>query len=80
MGKSYKVWSYGKRDGPSYPLRSVLQVRHEVQRSSPSTQIPRVQVFWNRDPRRTVVPDDLSYIPSRVMKRAEEEIAQVWDD
>ena len=36
--------------------RSVLQVRHEVQRSNPSTHIPRVEVFWNEDPRRTVVP------------------------
>ena len=30
--------------------------RHEDQRSSPSTQIPRAQVFWNENPRRTVVP------------------------
>ena len=36
--------------------RSVLQVRREDQRSDPSTQIPRVEVFWNKDPRRTVVP------------------------
>ena len=29
---------------------------YEVQRSSPSTHIPRVEVFWSEDPRRTVVP------------------------
>ncbi|WP_353805345.1 hypothetical protein [Acinetobacter baumannii] len=33
-----------------------MQVRHEVQRSNPSTHIPRVEVFWNEDPRRTVAP------------------------
>ena len=34
-------------DGPSWIWRSVLQVRREDQRSDPSTQIPRVEVFWN---------------------------------
>ena len=43
-----------KEDGEVWPSvglrslwRSVLQVRREVQRSDPSTQIPRVEVFWN---------------------------------
>ena len=54
-----EVWpSVGLRSlyGPSCLWRSVLQVRHEVQRSDPSTHIPRVEVFWNEGPRRTVVP------------------------
>ena len=55
-GKSDQVWGYEACDGPSCLRRSVLQVRHEVQRSDPSTQIPRVEVFWNEDPGRTVVP------------------------
>ena len=45
-----------KLDGPSWIWRSVLQVHREDQRSDPSTQIPRVEVFCNEDPRRTVVP------------------------
>ena len=43
-----------KEDGEVWPSvglrslwRSVLQVRREDQRSDPSTQIPRVEVFWN---------------------------------
>ena len=37
-----KVWDDGVHDGPSCLRRSFLQVRHEVQRSSPSTHIPSV--------------------------------------
>ena len=29
---------------------------HEVQRSNRGTHIPRVEVFLNEDPRRTIVP------------------------
>ena len=54
MGKSDQVWDYEACDSPSWIWRSVLQVRREDQRSDPSTQIPRVEVFWNEDPRRTV--------------------------
>ena len=43
-------------DGLSCLWRSLLQVRHEVQWSYPSSHIPRVEVFWNEDPRWTVVP------------------------
>ena len=56
MGKSDQVWDYEACDGPSWIWRSVLQVRREDQRSDPSTQIQRVEVFGNEDPRRTVVP------------------------
>ena len=58
-----------KEDGEVWPIvglrsawrtvvarRSVLLVRHEVQRSDPSIHILRVEVFWNEYPRRTVVP------------------------
>ena len=55
-GEVWQVWGYEDYDGPSWLWRSVLQVRREVQRSDPSTQIPRVEVFLNEDPRRTVVP------------------------
>ena len=54
-----EVWpsvGYVACDGPSCLWRSVLLVHYEVQRSNPSTQIPRVEVFWNEDPWRTVVP------------------------
>ena len=55
MGMSDKVWDYEACDGLSWLWRSVLQVRREVKRSDPSTQIPRVEVFWNEDPRRSVI-------------------------
>ena len=81
---SDQVWGYVACDGPSWLRRSVLQVRREVQKSDPSTQIRRVELFWNEDPRRTLVPmtdhftyDGPSYLPSRGMKRVAEEIAQV---
>ena len=52
-----------KEDGEVWPSvglrslwRSLLQVRREDQRSDPSTQIPKVEVFCNEDPRWTVVP------------------------
>ena len=46
-GEVWQVWGYEDYDGSSWLWRSVLQVRREDQRSDPSTQIPRVEVFWN---------------------------------
>ena len=46
-GEVWQVWGYEDYDGPSWLWRSVLQVCREDQRSDPSTQIPRVEVFWN---------------------------------
>ena len=67
--------------GPSCLWRSVLQVRHEVQRSNPSTHIPRVLSVLERRPSvDRCASNGPSYLPSRVMKRDAEEIAQVWDD
>ena len=47
MEKSNQVWDYEACDGLSWLWQSILQVRREDQRSDPSTQIPRVEVFWN---------------------------------
>ena len=44
------VTDHRSHGGPSW------LARHEDQRSSPSTQIPRVLMLWNGDPPRAVVP------------------------
>ena len=79
MGKSDQVWDYEACDGPSWLWRSVLQVRREDQRSDPSTQIPRVEVFWNEDPRRTVVPMTVRHTCRRgEWRKQQKKLHQVW--
>ena len=60
--------------------RTVLQVRHEVQRSNPSTHIPRVEVFWNEVPRRTVVPMEVLILVVEGNEESKRKICDVWDD
>ena len=61
--------------------RSVLQVCPEDQRSDPSTQIPRVEVFWNDDPRQTVVPMTVRHTCRRgEWRKQQKKFHQVWDD
>ena len=59
----------------------LVTVRRDDQRSSPSTPNSKILSVMKRRPSTDrCAYEDLSYLPSRVMKRAAEEIAQVWDD
>ena len=61
-------------DGPS--CRFVVKIREVI-------LVPRFQelkYFETRPSTDRCAYDGPSYLPSRVMKRAAEEIAQVWDD
>ena len=61
-------------DGPS--CKFVMKIREVVQYLySKSSSVLEQRPSMDR-----CAYDDPSYLPSRVMKRAAEEIAQVWDD
>ncbi|TMW95464.1 hypothetical protein EJD97_008792, partial [Solanum chilense] len=61
-------------DGPS--CRFVMMFREVVQYPYSKS----LRVLERRPSTDRCASDDPSYLPSRVMKRATEEIAQVWDD
>ena len=78
MGKSYKVWGYGvlavRRvyGGPS--CRFVMKFREVI----PVPIFQELKYFGTRPSTDRCAYDGPSYLPSRVMKRAKEEIAQEW--
>ncbi|TMW96427.1 hypothetical protein EJD97_007379, partial [Solanum chilense] len=61
-------------DGPSCWF--VMKIREVV----PVPKFQEFKCFGTKTSTDRCVCDDLSYLPSRVMKRAEEEFAQVWND
>ena len=80
MGKSDQVWDYeacdGRRvsDGPS--CRFVMKFREVV----PVPILQELSVLKQRTSMDRCAYEGPSYLSSRVMKKAAEEIAQVWED
>ncbi|TMW80761.1 hypothetical protein EJD97_015470, partial [Solanum chilense] len=73
-GVTESVTDRRSHDGPSCWF--VMKIREVVQyTNSKSSSV----LEWRPSTDRCAC-DDPSYLPSRVMKRAAEEIAQVWDD
>ncbi|TMX04741.1 hypothetical protein EJD97_005013, partial [Solanum chilense] len=68
------VTDHRSRDGPS--CRFVMKIREVV----PVPNFKSSSVMERRTPMDRCACDDPPYMPSRVMKIAAEEIAQVWDD
>ena len=74
MGKSVQVWDYKACDGPS--CRFVAKIREVI----PVPRFQELKYFETRPSMDRCAYDGQSHLPSRGMKIAAEEIAQVWDD
>ena len=73
-GVTENVMDCRSHGGPS--CRFVMKIREVAQYSYSKS----LSVLKRRSSTNRCACDDPSYLPSRVMKREAEEIAQVWDD
>ena len=74
MGKSDQVWDYEACDGPS--CRFVVKIREVI----PVPRFQELKYFETRPSTDHCAYDGPSHLPSRGMKKAVEELHQVWGD
>ena len=68
------MWGYEDYDGPS--CRFVVKIREVI----PVPRFQELKYFETRPSTDRCAYDDPSHLPSRGMKKAAEELHQVWDD
>ena len=73
-GEVWQVWGYEDYDGPS--CRFVVKIREVI----PVPRFQELKYFETRQSTDRSAYDGPSHLPSRGMKKAAEELHQVWDD